>query len=67
MPVAHGFPSDYRLTLQSLNRGLPLVLDSRSGLAASFEKFARDLAGLQLEKRNGASGGWWSRLSGRKP
>jgi len=72
MPVAHAFPSDYRLTLQSLNRGRPVVLDNHSGLAASFEKFARALAGLKIEKSGAEkkaaqeSAGWLTRLTGRK-
>ena len=32
--VAHTFPSDYRLALQALNKGRPLVLDNHNKLAA---------------------------------
>jgi pilus assembly protein CpaE len=66
-PVAHAFPSDYRLTMTSLNKGRPVVLDNHSGLATSFEKFARALAGLKIEKKTDQeSSGWLTRLTGRK-
>ncbi len=66
-PVAHAFPSDYRMTLEALNKGRPAVLDNHSSLAASFEKFARSLAGLKIEKSDTpAASGWLGRLAGRK-
>jgi pilus assembly protein CpaE len=70
-PVAHVFPSDYRLTMQSLNTGRPVVLDNHSRLATSFEKFALSLAGLKASKNDDEkhsaqeSGGWLTRLTGR--
>lgn len=45
--IAHVFPSDYRLALDALNRGRPLVSDTQSGLAASFIAFARELSGVK--------------------
>jgi pilus assembly protein CpaE len=42
-PIAHVFPSNYRLALGALNLGRPLVLDNHNKLAASFESFARSL------------------------
>ena len=66
-PIAHAFPSDYRLTMAALTRGRPVVLDNHSSLAASFEKFARSLAGLKTEKSDAqAASGWLGRLTGRK-
>jgi pilus assembly protein CpaE len=66
-PTAHAFPSDYRLATASLNQGRPVVLDNHSSLAASFEKFARSLAGLKIERATPhASSGWLTRLTGRK-
>jgi pilus assembly protein CpaE len=66
-PVACTFPSDYRTSMESLNRGRPAVLDNHSALSSSFEKFARSLAGLKTEKAaSQTSTGWLGRLAGRK-
>ena len=70
-PLAYQFPSDYRLTVASLNKGRPLVLENHSALAASFEKFARSLAGVKPEtdekkKDKDAQSGWLSRITGVK-
>jgi pilus assembly protein CpaE len=46
VPVAHVFPSNYRLALDAMNRGRPLVLENHSKLASSFDIFARGLAGV---------------------
>ena len=43
--VAHTFPSDYRLALQALNAGKPLVLENHNELSASFKRFANTLVG----------------------
>jgi pilus assembly protein CpaE len=43
-PVADVFPSNYRLALEALNRGRPLVLDNHSKLAGAYATFARALA-----------------------
>jgi len=65
--VTHTFPSDYRVTMDALNRGRPVVLDNHSQLSASFERFARSLAGLKVEKpQQQSSAGWLGRLTGRK-
>ena len=65
--VKHTFPSDYRLALQAMNKGRPLMLDNHSGLAGSFRKFAHDLAGLDAEEEeDAASSGLFSRLAGRR-
>ena len=45
--VNHFFPSDYRLAVQALNVGRPLVLENHSRLAGSYVDFARDLAGVK--------------------
>ncbi len=44
-PVAHIFPSHYRLALEALNAGRPLVLDNHNKLSASLAGFARRLVG----------------------
>jgi Flp pilus assembly CpaE family ATPase len=42
--VADVFPSNYRLALDALNRGRPLVLDNHSKLADAYAAFAQTLA-----------------------
>jgi Flp pilus assembly CpaE family ATPase len=42
--VKHVFPSNYRLAVDAMNRGRPLVLDNHNKLASSFDAFARSLA-----------------------
>jgi pilus assembly protein CpaE len=65
--VAFTFPSDYRTTMAALNKGRPVVLDNHSALASSFEKFARLVAGVQVQTTATASrGGWLDRITGRK-
>jgi pilus assembly protein CpaE len=62
-PVAFTFSNDYRGVVAALNAGRPLVLNDHSTLAASFEKFARRAAGVQIEQKGtGARGGWLDRL-----
>ena len=65
--VQHSFPSDYKLALQAMNKGRPLMLDNHSRLADSFKKFARDLADVGAEETDeAAASGIFSRLSGRR-
>jgi len=64
-PVAFTFPSDYRTAMAALNKGKPVVLSNHSSLAASFERFGRLVAGLQIEKTAPPSG-WLTRMTGRK-
>jgi pilus assembly protein CpaE len=67
MPVAYTIPGDAKVTMEALNKGRPVVLDNHNSLAASYEKFARSLAGLKIEKADAqASSGWLGRLTGRK-
>lgn len=46
LPVRHTFPSDYRVALDAMNKGRPLVLDNHNELSGAFAAFARDLAGI---------------------
>jgi len=67
--IAHTFPSDYRLALQGMNKGRPLVLDGHHELSKAFTAFARELAGIpahtvRAEKVH--TGGLFGRLSPRK-
>ena len=45
LDVKHTFPSDYRLALNAMNKGRPLVLENNSELSGAFNVFARDLVG----------------------
>jgi pilus assembly protein CpaE len=42
-PVAHTFPSNYRIALDALNAGRPVVLDNHNKLASALTGFARNL------------------------
>lgn len=59
--VTHTFPSDYRIALQALNAGRPLVLDNHNELSASFKRFANVLSGGPAKQRT-RSGGLFGRL-----
>lgn len=65
--IQHHFPSDYRLAVDALNRGRPLVVANHSKLAGSLIGFARSLAGahLQAEKPAPKQAGLLGRLTGR--
>jgi pilus assembly protein CpaE len=43
--VRHTFPSDYRLAVQAMNKGRPIVLDNHNDLSAAFTAFAREITG----------------------
>lgn len=45
--IKHLFPSSYRQAVDALNKGRPVVVDNHNKLSASFEGFARALAGVQ--------------------
>lgn len=65
-PVAFRFPSDYRLVLDALNQGIPLVVEGGNRLADAFVKFARQLAGLPAAEEERRSGGFLGLLAGRR-
>ena len=50
-PVAHTFPSNYRIALEALNTGRPVVLDNHNKLAAALTGFARGLVETLDEPR----------------
>ena len=65
--VRHTFPSNYRLAVDAMNKGKPLVIENHNKLAASFVGFAKALAGVtpapeSSETRSGLLG----RLTGRR-
>jgi pilus assembly protein CpaE len=68
MAVSHTFPSDYRLALQAMNKGRPIVLDHQHELSAAFRAFARELGGIPHAKRGEkpVAGSIFGRLAPRR-
>ena len=65
--ITHLFPSNYRLAVDALHHGRPVVVENHNKLAASLVGFARGLAGLKDETaQTNRSGGLFGRLSGKK-
>jgi pilus assembly protein CpaE len=66
--VSGVIPSDYRLALQALNAGRPVIVENHTKLAASFRKLANRLADVHSEEPNTeGGGGLLDRLLGRRP
>jgi pilus assembly protein CpaE len=67
-PVAFTFPSNYRVALDALNAGRPLVLDNHNKLAAALNGFARGLieAPEEAPAKKPAGGSLFGRLTGRR-
>ena len=63
----HRFPSNYRLAVEALNKGQPIVVENHNKLAASFVGFARALAGIKkvAETEAPKPAGLLGRLTGR--
>jgi pilus assembly protein CpaE len=65
--VRHTFPSNYRVALDALNKGRPLVTENHNKLAASFVAFAKALAGVKSPAEpSEARAGLLGRLTGRR-
>lgn len=66
--IGHMFPSNYRLAVEALNKGRPVVVDNHTKLASSFSTYARSLAGLNPRERKdtSSSSGLFGRLTGRR-
>ena len=67
--IAHTFPSDYRLAVQAMNKGRPVVLDAQHDLSKAFTAFARMLANISAvvpKAEKAKSGGLFRLLSPRK-
>jgi pilus assembly protein CpaE len=65
--VAHTFPSNYRLALDALNAGRPVVLDNHNQLASALTGFARRLADVSDEPTTERrSSGLFGRLTGKR-
>lgn len=66
-PVAHTFPSNYRIALEALNAGRPVVLDNHNKLAAALTGFAHHLARPAAESSsNRRQTSLLGRLTGRR-
>jgi len=63
-PVEHLFPNDYRVAVEAMNTGVPIVLGNHSRLSASYVAFARQLAGL--DPADADQRGLFGRLTGRR-
>jgi pilus assembly protein CpaE len=66
--VKHLFPSNYRLAIESLNKGQPIVVENHNKLSASYVGFAHALAGIakRADTDSAKSAGLFGRLSGRR-
>lgn len=64
--VAHLFPSNYRLAVDALHHGRPVVVENHNKLASSLVGFARGLAGVKEQQAQPRSPGLFGRFSGKK-
>jgi len=64
--VSGTIPNDYRLALQALNAGRPVIVENHTKLAASFRRLAFKLAGVHEQEADGDAGGLLGRLLGRR-
>jgi pilus assembly protein CpaE len=68
--ISHTIPSDYRLALQAMNKGRPVVLEGGNELASAFKTFARELAGVQdstkEREQKARTGSLFGRLAPKK-
>jgi pilus assembly protein CpaE len=65
--IAHRFPSNYRLAIDALNKGRPLVVDNHNKLAGSMAAHARSLVGfVSLESSVDRPAGLLSKFTGRR-
>lgn len=68
LEISHMIPNDYRLAVQAMNKGRPMVLDGGSELASAFNAFARQLAGVVDSKKEQKArpGSLFGRLAPKK-
>jgi pilus assembly protein CpaE len=68
--ISHTIPSDYRLALQAMNKGRPIVLEAGNELASAFKSFARELAGIpetnKEKEQKARATGLFGRLAPKK-
>jgi pilus assembly protein CpaE len=66
-PVKYTFPSDYRHSLDALNKARPMVLDNQNKLSGSLAAFAHDLAAIEKPSPvTERSAGLFGRLTGKR-
>ena len=68
LEIAHMIPNDYRLAVQAMNKGRPIVLDGPNELTTAFKGLAKNLAGVSDGKKEQAvrTGSLFGRLSPKK-
>ena len=65
--VGFKFPSNYRLAVEALNKGRPVVVDNHNKLASAFASYARSLAQVpNPESSDERSAGLFGRFSVRR-
>ena len=67
--IVQVLPSDYRLAVDALNRGRPIVTEGQSALASAFQALAHELAGdvaTSAAESRTRSSGLLGRLTGRR-
>ncbi len=66
--IDHLFPSNYRLAVDALNRGCPIVVENHNKLAGALVGFARSLAGgaSMSDEEAPRPAGLLARLTGRR-
>jgi len=65
--IGHKFPSNYRLAIDALNKGRPVVVDNHNKLAASFVAYAQSLSqAAKPASTPERSSGFLGRLTGRR-
>ena len=65
-PVRHLIPSDYRVAVEAVNTGKPIVLDKDGKLSKAIRAFAKDLAGIGASMKAEEPGGVLARLAWRR-
>ena len=68
LEIAHMVPSDYRMAVQAMNKGRPIVLDGPNEVVTAFKGLAKNLAGVSDGKKEQAvrTGSLFGRLSPKK-
>jgi pilus assembly protein CpaE len=64
--IQHRFPGNYRLAIDALNKGRPIVVDNHNKLASSFAAHARSLCGPAQTHAPARPAGLLSKLTGRR-
>jgi pilus assembly protein CpaE len=65
-PVKHLIPSDYRVAVEAVNTGKPIVFDKDGRLSKAIRLFAKDLAGIGAAAKAEDAGGVLARLAWRR-